>query len=67
MRNALAIARRELGTYFVTPWAWIVLAIMVLVASFFFVIGLFEFLRVQAEARGPGGWAALGPGAAQFR
>lgn len=67
MRNVLAIARRELGTWFVTPWAWVVLAIMLLVTSFFFVIGLFEFMRAHADARGPGGWAALGPERQEFR
>ena len=37
MRNALAIARKELGIYFSTPWAYVVFTAMLGISSFFFV------------------------------
>ena len=62
MRNALAIARKELSIYFTTPWAYVVFTAMIVISSFFF-IGL---LRVQA---GPGDGARLrlGPHARRVR
>lgn len=66
MRNTLAIARKELGIYFTTPVAWIVLAAMLGLGSFFFVASLAQFQRVHHLAQ-QFGWAALGPGAAAYR
>ncbi|MGA9525509.1 MAG: ABC transporter permease [Myxococcaceae bacterium] len=66
MRNALAIARKELGIYFTTPWAWVVLATMLGLASFFFVGMLSEFKRVQEIAL-QSGWSALPPEAVAYR
>jgi ABC-2 type transport system permease protein len=66
MRTALAIARKELGTYFTTPWAWVVLATMLALSSLFFVGMLGEFQRVQELARAQG-WNALEPEAQNYR
>lgn len=66
MRTIFAIARKELGIYFTTPWAWVVLAAMMGVASFFFVAMLAQFQRVHELAQ-QFGWQALGPGAAAYR
>ncbi len=66
MRNALAIARKELGIYFTTPWAWVVLAAVLGLASFFFAAMLGEFQRVHEEAVRVG-WAAMRPEALAYR
>jgi ABC-2 type transport system permease protein len=66
MRNAIAIARKELGIYFTTPSAWMVLAAMAAVSSFFFLGMVEELKRVQELARQVG-WARLGPQAAAYR
>ena len=66
MRNALAIARKELGIYFGTPWAYLIFTGMVLISAFFFVAGLAYFKDAQLAAR-MYGWAALGPDAAAFK
>jgi ABC-2 type transport system permease protein len=51
MRTALAIARKELGIYFTTPWAYVVFTAMQAIASFFFVNYLYTFQRAQEQAR----------------
>lgn len=66
MRNTLAIARRELGSHFTTPWAWVVLTAMVGVTSFFFVAMLETFKQVHAIAREIG-WQRMGPDAQMWR
>lgn len=66
MRNTLAIARRELGSHFTTPWAWVVLTAMVGVASFFFVAMLETFKQVHAIAREIG-WQRMGPDTQMWR
>ena len=60
MRNALAIARKELGIYFSTPWAYVVFTAMLGISSFFFVNLLATFKEVQGLAR-VYGWARLPP------
>src|SRR4051812_25948366 len=66
MRNALAIARKELSIYFTTPWAYVVFTAMAAVGSFFFMSALGNFEVVQSQARMVG-WSALGPDAAPFK
>lgn len=66
MRNALAIARKELGIYFSTPWAYVVFTAMLGISSFFFVSLLAGFKEVQSLAR-VYGWAGLPPEYAQFK
>jgi len=51
MRNALAIARKELGIYFSTPWAYVIFTGMVGISAFFFLGDLLAFVDVQAKAR----------------
>jgi ABC-2 type transport system permease protein len=58
MRNALAIARKELSIYFTTPWAYLVFTGMLVVSSFFFVASLESFKQVQQMARAMS-WARL--------
>ncbi|MGZ3446840.1 MAG: ABC transporter permease, partial [Myxococcaceae bacterium] len=66
MRNALAIARKELGIYFSTPWAYVVVTAMLGFSSFFFVNLLATFKEVQGLAR-VYGWARLPPEYALFK
>ncbi|MBX7112724.1 MAG: ABC transporter permease [Myxococcaceae bacterium] len=51
MRNALAIARKELSIYFTTPWAWVVFTAMAVLSSFFFIQNLGQFAQVQEMAK----------------
>lgn len=51
MRNALAIAKKELSIYFTTPLAYFVIMGMLLVSAFFFVGTLQQFVQVQEIAR----------------
>jgi ABC-2 type transport system permease protein len=66
MRNALAIARKELGIYFTTPWAYVVFTAMIALTSFFFLAMLGEFQRVQESARAVT-WARLPPEAQTYK
>jgi ABC-2 type transport system permease protein len=66
MRNTLAIARKELGIYFTTPWAWVVLAATLALASFFFLLGLEGFQQVQEYAKQIG-WARMPPHLQAYR
>jgi ABC-2 type transport system permease protein len=66
MRNALAIARKELSIYFTTPWAYVVFTAMAAIGSFFFMSTLGNFAAVQDQAR-LYGWSALGQDAAPFK
>ncbi|HXX30768.1 MAG TPA: ABC transporter permease [Myxococcaceae bacterium] len=66
MRNALAIARKELGIYFTTPWAYVVFTAMLAISSFFFVALLQDFRQAHALAR-MYGWERLGPSFAPFK
>ena len=57
MRNALAIARKELCIYFTTPWAYVVFTAMLGISSFFFV----SLLATSRRCRGsPGSTAGHG-------
>ena len=60
MRNALAIARKELSIYFTTPLAYGVTTGMVLVSAFFFVGLLQTFVQIQEVARAYT-WARMPP------
>src|SRR4051812_8669648 len=60
MRNALAIARKELSVYFTTPWAYAVFTAMVGISSFFFLAMLQTFKQVHDLAR-VWGWARMPP------
>ena len=51
MRNALALARKELSIYFTTPWAWVVFTAMAVLSSFFFIQNLGQFAQVQEMAK----------------
>jgi ABC-2 type transport system permease protein len=66
MRNALAIARKELSIYFKTPWAYIMFTAMVVVYGLFFMADLAQFREVQEYARAMT-WARLGPQADPFK
>jgi ABC-2 type transport system permease protein len=66
MRNALAIARKELSIYFTTPWAYVVFTAMAAVSAFFFVSLLSGFQEVQQMARLMG-WPRLGPDYAMYK
>lgn len=66
MRNALAIARKELSIYFTTPWAYIVFLAMAGLAGFFFIVNLETFKQVQEMARALT-WARMPPDAASFK
>src|SRR5687768_1639438 len=66
MRNALAIARKELSIYFTTPWAYVAFTIMAFISSFPFISMLTTFKQVQDQARVMT-WARLGPQAAMFK
>jgi ABC-2 type transport system permease protein len=60
MRNAFAIAKKELSIYFTTPLAYIVMTAMVLISAFFFMSFLQQFVQIQEAAR-IYTWARLGP------
>jgi ABC-2 type transport system permease protein len=66
MRNALAIARKELSIYFTTPWAYVVFTAMLAISSVFFVSILESFREVQQMAH-VYGWTRMGPEFAPFR
>jgi ABC-2 type transport system permease protein len=66
MRNALAIARKELAIYFTTPWAYVVFTAMVAISSLFFIGLLQNYREVQQLAR-QYGWQHLGPEYSSFR
>jgi ABC-2 type transport system permease protein len=66
MRNALAIARKELGIYFTTPWAYVMFTAMVAISSFFFVAMLQTFKQVQEMARAFS-WARMHPELAVYK
>jgi ABC-2 type transport system permease protein len=66
MRNALAIARKELSIYFTTPWAYVVFTAMLGISSFFFVALLQDFRQAHLLAR-TYGWDRLGPDFAPFK
>ena len=60
MRNALAIARKELGIYFSTPWAYVIFTGMVAISAFFFLGNIGNFKEAQVYAR-IYGWARIPP------
>lgn len=69
MRNALAIARKELSIYFTTPWAWVVFTAMAVLSSFFFIQNLGQFAQAQEMAKAMT-WAKVlqyYPGAEAFK
>jgi len=49
MNNIIAIVRRELGTYFVSPVAYVVLTIFLLLAGMFFQNAISEVLRMSSR------------------
>jgi ABC-2 type transport system permease protein len=59
MRNTLAIAKKELGIYFTTPWAYVVFTVMLGICSFFFALYLQEFVSIQEQVRLYGGWGVV--------
>ena len=54
MRNAWIICRKELGSYFVSPVAYLLLAMFSLIFGFFFwnVLGYFLIMGVEMQMRG---------------
>lgn len=66
MRNALAVAKKELSIYFTTPWAYVVSMAMILVSSFFFLAMLDTFKQVQQMARAFS-WARMPPDYAIYK
>lgn len=50
MRNALAIARKELNVYFTTPVAYAMFAVMAVFASYFFIAAVKQFLEMSMMA-----------------
>jgi ABC-2 type transport system permease protein len=66
MRNALAIARKELALYFTSPWAYAVFTAMAGISAFFFVAMVQAFKQVQDLARQVG-WQQLPQDAAAYR
>lgn len=66
MGATLAIARRELSSYFTTPWAYVAFTAMAFLGSFFFIGYLGEFQRIQLDAREVG-WARMPPDYERFK
>jgi len=66
MRNALAIAKKELSIYFTTPLAYGVTTGMVLVSAFFFMGLLQTFVQMQEIARAYT-WARMPPDYAMYK
>lgn len=66
MRNALAIAKKELSIYFTTPWAYVVFTGMIGISSFFFVAYLEQFKQIQQMARAVS-WARMPPDYAAYK
>lgn len=66
MRNVIAIARKELGLYFTTPWAWLVLTAMAFFGSVSFMGVLSVFKQVQELAQ-QFTWAKAPPDWAPFK
>lgn len=66
MRNALAVAKKELSIYFTTPWAYVVVMFMIGVSSFFFLAMLDTFKQVQQMARAFS-WARMPPDYAIYK
>ena len=54
MRNIWIICRKELGTYFVSPIAYLLLAMFAIIFGFFFwnSLGYFVYLGMQSQMRG---------------
>jgi len=50
MRNALAIAKKELSIYFTTPIAYVVFAAMTVIASYFFIAAIKQFSEASMMA-----------------
>jgi ABC-2 type transport system permease protein len=51
MRNALIIARKELRSYFVSPIAYVLLALWALIFGYFFWVALGSFLKYSMESQ----------------
>lgn len=66
MRNALAIAKKELSIYFTTPLAYGVTTGMVLISAFFFMGLLQTFVQMQEIARAYT-WARMPPDYAMYK
>src|SRR5713226_96612 len=49
MKNAIAIAKKEMNIYFATPIAWVVFTLFVLIGSYFFLqlLNLYELTSLQ--------------------
>jgi len=54
MRNVWVICRKELGSYFVSPIAWLLLAMFAIIFGFFFwnILGYFVFMGMESQMRG---------------
>jgi ABC-2 type transport system permease protein len=66
MGATLAIARKELSSYFTLPWAYVALTAMAFLGSLFFIGYLGEFQRIQLDAREVG-WARMPPDYERFK
>jgi ABC-2 type transport system permease protein len=51
MRNAWIICRKELGSYFVSPVAYVLLALWAFIFGYFFWVALGEFLKMGMEVQ----------------
>src|ERR1700745_1799442 len=54
MRNVWIICRKELRSYFVSPVAYLLLAMVAVIFGFFFwnILGYFVFSRMESQMRG---------------
>ena len=67
MRNVLAIAKKELLGYLTTMWGWAFFTFTALISSISFLAALFDFKKLQDEARLRGGWDKLPPEVQNFK
>jgi ABC-2 type transport system permease protein len=61
MKNIIAIVQRELGTYFVSPVAYVVLTIFLLLSGMFFQNAISEVLRMSMNQAMMGAQSGQGP------
>ena len=60
MRNFLALVRRELGVYFVSPMAYVILTVMLAIAGYFFVGGMAACAKNRIPVQYEGTLFAIG-------
>ena len=61
MKNIIAIVQRELGTYFVSPVAYVVLTAFLLMSGWFFQAVLSQFLQISMMSALQGAQTGQGP------